>query len=190
MPVQQALAAIKMVDVPHRFRVAQPDDAATVSAVLTAAAQRLIDRGRALWLLQDVALPAIASQVAEGLYHVGEQAGEVVGVFRLDPQDALFWPEMPLGSAAYLHKLAVVPQRQGDNLAHRLLTHAVDLTRQRGMPFLRLDCIADRPALRGVYERFGFRHRSQKQLGSGRYERFELPVTPKALKPVSSTSTS
>ena len=98
-------------------------------------------------------------------------------MFRLQTSDLVFWPEMADGTSAYLHKLAVHPSKQGQGFAHRLLRHAVDLTRARGVEFLRLDCIGDRPKLRAVYERFGFAHHSQKLLGGQVFDRFELNVS-------------
>jgi hypothetical protein len=45
---------------------------------------------------------------------------------------------------------------------------------QRG--HLRLDCASGRPKLRSVYERFGFRHHSEKRIGRSLFDRFELEL--------------
>lgn len=117
-----------------------------------------------------------SGHIERGLYHVGFEAECAVGVFRLQSRDPAFWPEISDGTSAYLHKLAVLPERQGRGFAHELLRHAVTLTRENHLRFLRLDCVAGRPKLRAVYESFGFRHHSLKQVGGGMFDRFEFDV--------------
>jgi hypothetical protein len=46
-----------------------------------------------------------------------------------------------------------------------------------GRSFLRLDCEASRPRLRAIYERFGFVHHSDRQVGPYFVSRYELDVT-------------
>lgn len=157
-------------------RLARPEDAAIVAGVLSAAAANLREKGKELWSAAEVSDLAVSPHIGEGLYHLGLLGTEPVGVFRLQSQDPVFWPEIPAGTSAYLHKLAVIPTRQGQGLAHLLLGHAVGLTRARGCRFLRLDCMGGRPRLRAVYESFGFRHHSQKLLGGQPFERFEFDV--------------
>jgi GNAT superfamily N-acetyltransferase len=157
-------------------RVAEPSDLVVVAAVLAGAAAKLMERGEPLWTMPEVSEAALSSHVREGLYHVGFDAGEAVGVFRLQLQDPDFWPEIPTGTSAYLHKLAVRPDKQGRGIAHTLLCHAVGLARKRRLQFLRLDCVAGRPKLRAVYESFGFKHHSQKPIGRSMFERFEFEV--------------
>jgi GNAT superfamily N-acetyltransferase len=157
-------------------RVALPTDAETVAGVLAAAAARLAEQGHPLWTIAEVSEPAVAPHVRSGLYYLGEDDGEAVGVFRFQLQDPAFWPEIAQGTSAYLHKLAVAPARQGQGIAHALLGHAVRLTREKGLRFLRLDCMAGRPRLAAVYESFGFRHHSDKQIGGQVFHRFEFDV--------------
>lgn len=158
------------------FRPATSEDIPIVADILSAAAVDLQVRGLALWSPSDIGVSVITPHVLGGLYHVGLEGGVAVGVFRLEAADPVFWPEMAAGSAVYLHKLAVHPARQGQGCAHRLLTHAVTLARDRGAGFLRLDCMGGRPKLRRVYEGFGFRHHSQIRLGGRAYDRFEITV--------------
>lgn len=159
-----------------RFRLAQPADAAVVSAVLSAAAVNLVQRGEALWTAAETSEAAVAPHIRQGLYHLGFDADCAIGAFRLQLQDPTFWPEIPDGTSAYLHKLALLPEHQGRGWAQELLRHAVDLTRENRLRFLRLDCVAGRPKLRAVYETFGFRHHSQKQIGDAMFDRFEFDV--------------
>jgi GNAT superfamily N-acetyltransferase len=158
------------------IRLAQASDVSIVAAVLSGAAVKLAQRGVALWTSAEVSEPAVAPHIRSGLYHLGIDQGHVVGVFRFQLEDRGFWPEIPEGTSAYVHKLAVVPDRQGRGLAHDLLDHAVRLTQEKELRFLRLDCMADRPKLRAVYESFGFRHHSQKLIGGQMFDRFEFDV--------------
>ena len=159
-----------------QIRIAQLLDAPAVAAVLSSAATNLAERGAALWSTAEVSEAALTPHIERGLYHIGVDADCVVGVFRLQLQDPVFWPEIAGGTSAYLHKLAVLPKKQGCGLAHALLRHAVLLTQEKRLRFLRLDCVAGRPKLRAVYESFGFRHHSQKQIGAGVFDRFEFDV--------------
>ena len=159
-----------------QFRVATREDLPVIAGVLSAAATRLRAKGLGLWTVSEASESAISSHVNDGLYHIGFDGLEAVGVFRLQTHDPIFWPEIAEGTSTYLHKLAVLPARQGQKLAHTLLTHAVELTRERGFGFLRLDCKGGRPKLRGGYEGFGFRSQSQIVLNGHAFDRFELSI--------------
>ena len=159
-----------------QFRIATHQDVADVAGVLSAAAADLRQRDLALWSAAEVSEAAVEPHVNSGLYHVGIEGTKVVGVFRLQASDPSFWPEVPKGTSSYLHKLAVLPEGQGQGFAHLLLCHAVEVTQSKGLGFLRLDCMGGRPKLRAVYERFGFRHHSQIVRGGRVFERFELNI--------------
>jgi GNAT superfamily N-acetyltransferase len=159
-----------------QIRLAQPEDAAIVAEVLSAAAAKLDERGEALWTSAEVSEPAVAPHIRSGLYYLGVEGEEAIGVFRFQLEDRAFWPEIPRGSSVFLHKLAIVPEKQGQGRAHELLAHAVHMTREKGLRFLRVDCMAGRPKLVAVYESFGFRHHSQKQIGGQMFHRLELDL--------------
>lgn len=159
-----------------QFRTATPEDVPVVAGVLAAAAAHLRAVGLGLWSSSEVSESAVSPQVNEGLYHIGFDGLEAVGVFRLQTHDRMFWPEIAEGSSAYLHKLAVAPAKQGQQMSRVFLSYAVELTRERGFSFLRLDCRGGRPKLRKVYEDFGFRHHSQILLNGHAFDRFEFPI--------------
>jgi hypothetical protein len=64
----------------------------------------------------------------------------------------------------------------GGSISTALMKWAIDRTGKLGKRYLRLDCAADRLRLRLVYERFGFRHHSNKQVGSYFVARYEYEV--------------
>jgi GNAT superfamily N-acetyltransferase len=159
-----------------RFRQAEACEAGVVSSLLVAAAADLIDKGQALWNPADLGEGAVAADVAAGMFHLALLDDVVVGVFCLQLEDRVFWPEIAPGTSAFLHKVAVLPGQQGMGLAQQLLQHACTLARERGLRFLRLDCRSGRPKLRGVYERFGFRFHSRKMFGESGFDRMEVEV--------------
>lgn len=158
------------------IRAARPHEATLVAGILSAAAMELARRGQDLWGAAEVSVDSVTEQVRTGRYFVAFEGDEPLGVFRLDTEDRLFWPEVTDASSVFLHKLAVHPHRQGSGVAHALLAHACDVARERGHQFLRLDCMGGRPKLRAVYEGFGFRHHSDKVLGGQAFHRFEYAV--------------
>ncbi|GAA5512980.1 hypothetical protein Dcar01_01704 [Deinococcus carri] len=155
-------------------------DLAAASAVLTATASRLAERGEALWPLASLTPERLAQHYPAEGWRVAWQGGQAVGTFVLLDRDALFWPEDPPGEALYLHKLGIHPDAQGQGLAHRLLTEAARETREAGCAFLRLDTAASRPKLRALYESAGFRAVDEREVKGFRVVRYELPVADSA----------
>jgi GNAT superfamily N-acetyltransferase len=158
------------------IRQANPDDAATVSAVLCEAATWLEEAGMRLWRAEELREADIAADVAAGLFFIAESDGVAAGVVRFQLEDQLFWPDVPLGESAYIHRLAIRRQFAGRGISTAILSWAVERARSLSRDRLRLDCDAARPKLRAVYERFGFCHHSDRQVGPYFVARYELEV--------------
>ena len=158
------------------LRQVRLDELDLVSDVLTSAASNLTAKGNALWDSVEVSEAGVEMHVRAGMYYAAFDNEGPFGVFRFQLADEVFWPEVTTGTSTFVHKLAVYPHRQGNDLAQVLLRHACELTRQHGRRFLRLDCMGGRPGLRAVYERFGFRHHSDKVLGQQVFHRYEFDV--------------
>ncbi|WP_256354145.1 MULTISPECIES: GNAT family N-acetyltransferase [unclassified Variovorax] len=157
------------------IRQAAVADAPQVAAVLQEAAQWLADGGRALWVASAVSDERVLRDVAAGLFFAArDKGGEIVGVARFDLEDPYFWPEIDSGSSAFIHKLAVRRQWAGQGVSAALLAFAKARAESMGLPYLRLDCVADRTALRTLYEGFGFTLHSCIQKGSVAFARYEL----------------
>jgi GNAT superfamily N-acetyltransferase len=88
----------------------------------------------------------------------------------------MFWPDVLQAESAFIHRLAVKRDFAGGHVSSALLQWAVERTRSLGRRYLRLDCVASRPRLRAIYERFGFRHHSDKQVGPYFVSRYEYEV--------------
>jgi len=159
------------------IRQATRQDTVIVSDVLLEAASWLQQRGIPLWCDREVSPASISEDVANGLFFIAEWAGEPAGTIKFQLEDLLFWPDILQEDSAFVHRLAVKRHYSGGKVSSGLLTWAVKQAQTLGRRYLRLDCDASRPRLKAVYERFGFRHHSDRQVGAyfvSRYE-YEIP---------------
>jgi GNAT superfamily N-acetyltransferase len=159
------------------IRRAGLEDFETVASILEEAARWLEQAGMPMWRDDELVVARIAADVAAGLFFLAERAGEPAGTVKFQLEDPVFWPDMPQPDAAYIHRLAVRRQFAGGRVSAALMGWAVDRTRSLGRHYLRLDCEESRPRLRAVYERFGFRHHSDRQVGPYFVSRYEYDVT-------------
>lgn len=160
-----------------QFRQAESGDVDVVSAVLTDAAAWLEARGMGMWRASELTPAEILEDVSEGLFFLAEHAGQPVGTMKFQLSDVLFWPDVPQDKAAFIHRVAVRREFAGGTVSSALLSFASQRTRSLGRRFFRLDCEAARPRLRAVYERFGFRHHSDRQVGPYFVARYQLDVS-------------
>lgn len=155
------------------IRQGNAGDAATIDAVLNEAAQWLIQRGMGMWRADELRPERIAVDVLAGLFYLAECNGKAASVVKFQLEDPLFWPDLPAGGAAYVHRLAVRREFAGGEISTALLRWAEDRARRLGRSFLRLDCEASRTRLRAIYERYGFRHHSDREVGPYFVARYE-----------------
>jgi GNAT superfamily N-acetyltransferase len=159
-----------------RIRQAFARDTGDVSNVLSEAAQWLEERGMPMWREDELTAERITRDVAEGHFFVAECAGKMAGTIKFQLNDELFWSDAPAGEAAFVHRLAVRRTYSGGQLSTQLLQWAVERATALGRQYLRLDCEASRLRLRAIYERFGFQHHSDRQVGPYFVSRYELPL--------------
>jgi GNAT superfamily N-acetyltransferase len=161
------------------IREAAAEDVVPLSGILLEAARWLESRGQPLWRDDELQPDRLATEIAQGLYFIGANSdGTLVATIRFQHDDTLFWPDAATGDAAYIHRLAVRRSAAGGVASSAMMRWAVDRTRSIGRPFLRLDCEASRARLRLVYERFGFRHHSDRKVGPYFVARYQYPVPP------------
>ncbi|WP_445628237.1 GNAT family N-acetyltransferase [Nostoc sp. DSM 114167] len=163
------------------IRQATIQDTAIVSDVLLEAALWLQQNGRPLWHESEVSPESISKDVANGLFFIADCAGEPVGTIKFQLEDLLFWPDISQEESAFVHRLAVRRHYSGGKVSSALLAWAVEQAQKLGRHYLRLDCDASRPRLRAVYESFGFRHHSDKQVGAYFVSRYEYKISPQAI---------
>lgn len=158
------------------IRQATPQDTAQVAEILGQAAQWLRQRGMPMWRDDEFVPSRIKAEVEGGLFFIAEQNGLAAGVVKFQLEDQQFWPDLPAGEAAYVHRLAVRRAFAGGGISSALLSWAVERTRALSRSYLRLDCEASRPKLRAIYEKFGFVHHSDRQVGPYFVARYQLKV--------------
>ena len=147
-----------------------------MSSILLEAADWLRKRDIRMWRSDELSPERIALDVAEGHFFLARCGDEAAGTIKFQLQDTLFWPDTPADEAAFVHRLAVRRAFAGGELSALLLRWAAERALSLGRRFLRLDCEAARPRLRAVYERCGFRHHSDRQVGPYFVSRYELPL--------------
>jgi ribosomal protein S18 acetylase RimI-like enzyme len=156
------------------IRPATPADTYAVSAVLQSAARRLIARGDGMWTLASLAPDCIRPDIT--CYRIAIVGGVPAGVVKVQTSDLRFWPEMTQGDSLFIHRLAVAPSFAGQGHARALLDDVNSEARLKGMRFVRLDCAADRPKLRRVYEQAGFRNHSDVHVEGHALSRYEYQL--------------
>lgn len=159
------------------IRQAAIGDTQAVADILRETVEWLEQKGMPLWLKGEVEPVRIAAAVREGLFFLAEVAGGPAGTVMFQLDDPVFWPEVEQHDGAYIHRLAIRRRHAGSGLSTAILRWAAVRTRSLGRHYLRLDCIATRSQLREIYERFGFRYHSDKQVGPYLVSKYEYDVT-------------
>jgi GNAT superfamily N-acetyltransferase len=156
-----------------RIRRAGPPDAGAIEAMLREAALWVDALGVVMWEEGELDPSHIAAEVEAGQFVVAEIGGDLAGAIRFQLHDPLFWPDLPPGRSAFVHRLVVRRAFKGRGISQALLAWAVNEARTEGRDALRLDCDADRVKLRALYEAFGFRLHSHRQVGPYYVSRYE-----------------
>jgi GNAT superfamily N-acetyltransferase len=156
-----------------QIRQALPCDAEAVRSILTEASAWLEQANQPLWRTGELAPDRIAADIASGIVFLAEISGSPAATLMYQLEDPAFWPDTPPAEAAYIHRLAIRRACAGTGLSTTLLAWAVQRTRALDRRYLRLDCEVSRPRLRAMYERFGFLHRDDRQVGPYLVARYE-----------------
>jgi len=158
-------------------RQAQAHDAATVRSILQEAADWLTSRGTPMWRDDELAQDVIEAHVAKGLFWLAEVDGEPAGCIRFQTEDKQFWPDIPPGESAFLHRLAVLRKQAGGVVSAAMMQWAKEHAAALGKQYLRLDCESTTVKLRELYERNGFRRHSERHVGPYLVARYEYELT-------------
>jgi GNAT superfamily N-acetyltransferase len=158
-------------------RQATANDSILVGEILAEVSRWLDERGIPMWKADELSSKQVIADVEAGLFFVGEFRGQSACVVKFQLEDHLFWPDIPQGESAFIHRLAIRRRFAGGEVSSALLRWAAQRAHSIGRSFLRLDCEASRPRLRAIYERFGFVHHSNRQVGPYFVSRYELDVT-------------
>ena len=90
--------------------------------------------------------------------------------------DHVFWPDFPDDDSVYLHRLAIRRKFARSGLSQTILAWAVGWTRSLGRKQLRLDCLSERAPLQALYQNFGFKHHSDRQVGPFVASQYEYKI--------------
>jgi GNAT superfamily N-acetyltransferase len=161
------------------IRQAEPADTPVIEEMLVEAARWIDALGTVMWEQGELASSAIAADVNKGQFYVAEVAGVPAGAVRFQLRDTLFWPDLDGDESAFIHRLVVRRAFKGRGVSTALLRWAAAHARGLGKRYLRLDCDADRVKVRQLYEAFGFRLHSYRQVTSYYVARYEYPLVMK-----------
>lgn len=161
---------------PVSVRQAVLEDLSTVSGILSEAASWLEQQNMTLWGEAEVSPKVVCQDIKAGLVYIAFHEGSAVGVVKFQTEDPLFWSDIPHEDSAFIHRLAVRRSVAGGSVSTALMQWAVEQSQKLGKRYLRLDCAADRSRLRLVYEKFGFQHHSDRQVGPYFVARYEYEV--------------
>ncbi|HXC36035.1 MAG TPA: GNAT family N-acetyltransferase [Candidatus Acidoferrales bacterium] len=159
------------------IRQAAKQDTDKVAEILREAAHWLEQSGKAMWRDDELVPSRIAGDVQAGLFFIADCDGEAAGIVKFQLEDREFWPDVSPGESAFVHRLAVKRIFAGGRISSALFEWAAARARALGKAYLRLDCEASRPQLRAIYERFGFIHHSDRQVGPYFVSRYEYLIS-------------
>ena len=135
---------------------AREKDVPVIEAILSEAAAWLEETGKSMWREDQVKWERLSKDFAIGEFMIALSDGNPAACMALTGHAMPWWEGVAYGEALYIHKLAVRRPFAGSGLSAALIEHAKKECMERGIGALKLDCAADRPKLRAVYERMGF----------------------------------
>jgi GNAT superfamily N-acetyltransferase len=157
-------------------RPATAADAAAIEALLVEASRWVDALGVVMWEENELDPASIRGEIAAGQFFLAERNGLPAGAIRFQLEDRLFWPDIRHDESAFVHRLVAGRAHKGQGVSTALLHWAVAHARSLDRRFLRLDCDAHRVKLRALYERFGFRLHSYRQVGAYYVARYEYEL--------------
>lgn len=142
------------------IRVANVGDRDTIFALLRSAAVWLHERSIDYWQNwhdpSDLHVGWVEGGLASGEFRMVELSGSVIGCFRLQDSDDVFWGPRA-DTAGYVHSLVIDRSLAGRGLGQAVIGAIERDLVARGASALRLDCGVAISGLRNYYESYGFR---------------------------------
>lgn len=147
------------------FRNDQPEVAVDV---LREVGQWLVDNDRELWNVEALTLENLIDDFTRDQLYVmyaDREDGtppEPAAVFILQWEDPHYWPDVPVNTSGFIHKLAIRRPFNGQNLFASIVDFCRNECLKRGIQTLELETDAERPKLTQFYERHGFQPTYQR----------------------------
>ncbi len=150
-----------------QLRPAAADEVDAFIDLLEDAAQWMRDRGIEQW--QPGSMRAqrqafVRAQESGGLF-LAVDSGQIAGGVILTAQPDPIWVDRPEAAALYLSKLVVARARTSEGLGARIIDDVERIARERGVRWLRLDCVASNEPLARYYQRRGYYPRGAARSG-------------------------
>ena len=139
-----------------QVKPASPADIPVIEGILLEAVEWFERTGKPQWTREKASWSWLSAHYPLEAFRIADADGTPAGCMALPDDDPLFWPELAKGASLYLHKLAVGRSFAGRGVSDTLIAYAQRESVDLGMGALRLDCCADRPKVRALYERHGF----------------------------------
>jgi len=151
-------------------------DAELASSIMLEAAEWLKQQGRTLWFPDELMPEKLMGPIVAGELYLVMMQSIPVGTVIFQLHDKIYWPDMPEGNAAYVHKIILRRSAAGKGLGAQILAWAKEKAGSAGMAYLRLDTEAAREKLCALYESAGFTRHSFRQVGRHYVIRYEMRV--------------
>ena len=164
---------------PFRFRKAESHEFERVLHFLKQAAYWLKEKGVDYWQDWISPPPLFTDWIQQGFdqkeFYMVESDGDVIGCFRLQWQDPLFWGEQK-NNAGYVHSFIISRDLAGRGIGRQVLKLIENFCRENGKEILRLDCGVDVAGLRNYYEQYGFKPVGEVTVEGERLTLYEKPI--------------
>ena len=135
------------------FRNDQPDD---FIVTLREVGQWLVDNGQEMWGMDDLTLDNLVDDYTRDNCYIMYVDTIPAATFILQWEDPLYYGDVPVGTAGFIHKVAIRRIFAGQNLFLPMLDFCRTESRKRGVREIQLETDATRPKLMAFYERYGF----------------------------------
>jgi len=156
---------------------AKSEDVEAISTILLEAHNWLCSNGQGIWVTDELQPDKIFPYVEARQFLIAQHFNIPAGVVRFQTEDKIFWPEFDQGDSAFIHRLAVARTFAKSGVSKKLIEFSINHAGTLGKKYLRLDCFANRPKLREIYEQIGFEYHSNIQLWSHEFSRYVYSIT-------------
>ena len=126
------------------------------SNVLLEAAEWLESKGLVMWNPKKMISKELLKQYSINEMKLCYDNNELIGVYVLQWNDSLFWPEVKENTSGFLHKLAIRRKYSSMGYGKKIVESAETICRNKKIESLKLNCGTKRPQLRSFYESLGF----------------------------------
>lgn len=157
----------------YLIQASNQNDWSVASSLLQQVALYLDSRKKGLWSQKQVDESELRKNYKLNELFFLTDSSNILGMVFIQESDPLFWPEVEDNESIFLHKLAVLPSYKGRGFGRCIIELSIDIARQRGLNWVRLDCDV-RPELTKYYENHGFSLVNFVKIGNFEVARFEL----------------